>query len=97
MKINHVTLILTDLSQMNEIPSEFIEPYLLTFLKSKIESVGLGFETPDEVRADLKGVERFISIFGGIHSRYAVNNKYYEFYSLSDENMIKICKEVVNN
>ena len=97
MRITHVSLYTTDLYHLNEIPSEFIEPYLVTFLTAKIEAVGMGFETPDAARADLKGVERFISIFGGIHARYATMNKYTEFCALPDQDMIKICKEVIKN
>lgn len=97
MKIKHVTLSLIDISDMNEIPSEFIEPYLQKFLISRIESVGLGFKTPEEVRQDLKGVEKFASIFCGIHARLATYNKYSEFWNLSDEDMIIICKDVIKH
>lgn len=95
MKINHVSLITTDLSQMDEIPSEFIEPYLLTFLKSKFESVGLGYETPTEARVELKVIERFVSIFCGTHARIAVSNEYDKFCRLSDDEMIEICKKLM--
>lgn len=96
MKITHVTLLLTDLSKMDEIPSEFIEPYLLTFLKSKIETVGLGFETPSQAREELKAVEHFVDLFCGVHARIATKNKYKEFYNLSDKDMIEICKKVTS-
>ncbi len=93
-KIDHVSLIYTDLRKMEQIPSEFIEPYLKTFLMAIIEGVGGGWTTPAEARADLKGVERFICLFGGLHSRIAVSNESYRFCQLSDEDMIKICKKV---
>lgn len=96
MKITHVTLAFTDLSKMDEIPSEFIEPYLLTFLKSKIESVGLGYETPEQVRQQLKVIERFTSLFCGLHARIATSNQYRKFYNLSNDDMIEICKEVTS-
>ena len=85
---------LTDLSKIDEIPSEYIEPYLLTFLKSKIESVGLGFENPEQARTELKAIEHFVDLFCGLHARIATTNKYKEFYNLSDEDMIDICKKV---
>lgn len=93
-KIKHVSRVFSDLREMEEIPSEFIEPYLVTYLSMVIESVGFGFETPAEVREDLKGVERFISLFGGLHARLAIGNKYGDFCRMSDEEMIKICKQV---
>lgn len=93
-KITHVSRIFGDLREMDEIPSEFIEPYLVTYISMVIEGVGLGFTKPEEARANLKGVMRFISIFGGLHSRIAVSNKYMDFCDLSDEKMIEICKEV---
>lgn len=57
-----------------------------------IEGVAMGLYTPDEARSSLKGVEHFISSFGGIHSRYATSNMYGNFCRLTDEKMIEICK-----
>jgi hypothetical protein len=93
-KIKHVTRIFGDLSELDEIPSEFIEPYLVTYMSMVIESVGFGFDTPAEARERLKGIERFISIFGGIHARLATQNRVYDFCNMSDEKMIEICKQV---
>jgi hypothetical protein len=92
--IEHCTRVFGDLSKMVEIPSEYIEPYLKTFLSMQIESIGLGYSTPAEARADLKGVEHFVSIFCGIHSRFATSNEYNKFCSMSDEQIIEICKKV---
>ncbi len=78
--------------ESNKIPSEFIEPYLQKFLMENIEGVAMGLYTPNEARNSLKGVEHFISSFGGIHSRYATSNMYGKFYRLTDEEMIKICR-----
>jgi hypothetical protein len=93
-KIKHVTRMLGDLSELEEIPSEFIEPYIVTYISMVIESVGFGFDTPAEARERLKGVERFVSIFAGIHARIATQNQVYDFCKMSDEEMIKICKQV---
>lgn len=90
-------MIFTDeLPKLEEINSEFIEPYLKRFLSIQIESCAYGVN-PVEIRANLKGVEFFISCFGAIHSRYAVNNEYNRVINLSDEDMIKICKQVYND
>ncbi len=96
-KIDHVTLIYTDLSKMNQIPSEFIEPYLRTFLMAVVEGVGCGWTKPEEARADLQGVERFVSLFGGIHARIATSNQYLKLCDLSDEAMIDLCKKLFND
>jgi hypothetical protein len=79
---------------LSEIPSEFIEPYLVTFVGQIIESVGFGFIKPDRARQDLKGVMRFVSQMCGIHARMATNNKYSDFIEMSDEEMIGICRKV---
>lgn len=92
-KITHTTLMYTDLSELNEIPSEYLEPYLVKFMSYIIESVGCGWKKPAEARAQLKGIESFVSLFGGIHSRMAMMNQYFNFVNLKDEDMIKICKE----
>jgi len=96
-KITHVTLFYTDLSKLDEIPSEYLEPYLIAFLTAVIEGVGCGWTTPSQARADLMGLERFVSLFGGLHSRLATSNKYRDFCNMSDEDMIKICKETCEN
>lgn len=93
-KIKHVTRIDSDLSELDEIPSEYIEPYLITYFSMVIESVGYGFDTPQQARDRLKGIERFISIFGGLHARIATQNKVFEFCNMSDEEIINICKQV---
>ena len=93
-KITHVTRLLGDLSQLDEIPSEILEPCLVTHISMVIESVGFGWTTPAQARAELKGVEHFISIFGGIHSRIATSNRVYQFCNMTDESMIEICKKV---
>ena len=92
-KIDHVTLQYTDISQMEQIPSDFIEPYLVKFHLAVIESVAEGWRTPAEARGEINGVMRFINLFGGLHARMATSNVYSKFCELSDEDMIKICKE----
>jgi hypothetical protein len=78
-----------------KIPSEYIEPYLQRFLTIQIEGVGIGMTKPEDARNNLKGVKFFVSCFGGIHASLATQNVYWDFINMSDEQMIKICKEVV--
>src|SRR5690242_18322212 len=91
--ITHVSRLGSDLRELNEIPSEFIEPYIVTYLSMVIESVATGFDTPAKARERMKEIERFVSIFCGLHARLATHNQVYAFCSLSDEKMITICKE----
>lgn len=89
-------MIFTDeMPKLAEIPSEFIEPYLQRFLSIQIESCACGV-SPEDIRSNLKGVQFFISCFGAIHSRYAVNNEYDRMIRLSNEDMTAICKRVSN-
>jgi hypothetical protein len=81
--------------KLPEIPSEYIEPYLTKYFGYIIDCVGHGLKTPEEARQDLLGVERFISMFGGIHSRLAISNEYYRIYAMSDEKFLELCKETV--
>jgi len=79
---------------LSEIPSEFIEPYLVAMLSVEIESIGFRptQERLDEAKANLKGVERFVCRFGGIHSRIAVSNVYDRFYSITLDEVLDIIK-----
>lgn len=81
--------------KLGEIPSEFIEPYLQSFLVMQIEAVGCGLTQPEEARNYLRGVQYFISSFAGIHARYAVSNEYDRFINLDDDKMIEICKQTI--
>lgn len=82
------------MAKLPEIPSEFIEPYLMKFLGYLIDSIAMGLITPAEARSDFKGVEHFISLYAGIHARYACSNELTRFIKLPDEEMIKVCKTV---
>lgn len=87
-------MIREDVHDLPKINSEFIEPYLKRFLIQIIESVAIGLTTPEEARNDPRGVNYFIGSFGSLHANIATNNEYNRFISLSDEQMIEICKEV---
>ena len=76
-----------------EINSEFIEPYFQRFLSMQIESVGAGLITPKEAKEYLKGVDYF-SCFAGLHCRFAVSNMYGKFIRLSDDELLKMCKNI---
>ena len=76
-----------------DIPSEYIEPYVVKFISSHLESIALGCMSPKQMKADLRGVEHFISMFGGIHSRLATSNNYYDMLRLNDDDLLDICRE----
>jgi len=59
-----------------------------------IESVGLGFDTPQEARERLIHLDRFVSIFCGVHARIATQNRVYQFVGMSDEQILEVCKKV---
>jgi hypothetical protein len=85
-----------DLKQrgLTEIPSEFIEPYLVAMLSMELECIAFKptQERLDKAKANLKGVEEFVSRFCGIHARYATMNTYKSFYDMSLEQAIEIVK-----
>lgn len=80
---------------LNQIPSEFIEPYLVAMLSVELECIEFSptQERLDEAKANLKGVARFVSRFCGVHSRYATDNVYESFYDLTLEQVKEITKE----
>jgi len=89
-----------------EIPSEFIEPYLVKFMGNMIQYVacarteeekakGYGW-TVAEVKQWLKGVEVFVSEFCGIHSRYAIMHEVQRWQEMSDEQLKELCDKVIS-
>ena len=90
-----------------EIPSEFIEPYLVKFIGNMIQYIacarteedkearGLGWTVKD-VRGWLKGVEVFVSEFCGIHSRYAMMHEVQRWEKMTDEQLLELCKTVIS-
>jgi len=80
---------------LKEIPSEFIEPYLTAMLSVELECIEFKptQERLDEAKANLRGVERFVSRFCGVHSRYAVSNVYDTFYRMTLDQAKDIIKE----
>ena len=86
---------LLDSKKLTEISSDFIEPYLKDFLSLQIDGVGMGITSPSDARNHLAGVEYFVSVYCGIHSRLATSNMYSKFISLSDADLVDICRKVV--
>lgn len=78
-----------------EIPSEFIEPYLTAMLSVELECIEFSFteDRLNEAKQNLKGVERFVSRFCGIHSKIATGNVYRNFYDLTLEDCFNIFKK----
>lgn len=83
------------MEKLPEIPSEFIEPYLVKFTVNLIEGVGTGLFKPEEARNMLDGVNYFVQCYCGIHAKFASSNNYDKFKRMSDEDMISICKKVI--
>jgi hypothetical protein len=96
-------------SNLNEIPSELIEPYLAKFMGSMVEFVssacltqeeldterkGVGW-TVAEVKKWVKGVEVFVSQTCGIHARYAMMNEMHRFCEMPDAELKEVCRKVV--
>ena len=69
---------------LREIPSEFIEPYLQAMLSVELENLAHNptQENLDESKANLRGVELFVSRYCGLHSRLATDNIYYGFFNM---------------
>jgi hypothetical protein len=95
--------------KLPEIPSEYIEPYLVKFMGSMIEFVssacitqeeldterkGVGW-TVAEIKGWVKGVEVFVSQTCGIHARYAAMNKMLEFCDVPDVELKELCQKIV--
>lgn len=57
------------------LPSELIEQYVQRFLMMCLEELAFFKTTEQEIKARLEGVRYFVSCYGGIHSRLAVNNE----------------------
>jgi len=80
---------------LSQIPSEFIEPYLVAMLSIELECIAFTFteEQLEQSKANLKGIERFVSRFCGIHASIATGNVYYDFYRMTLEDV----KKIINN
>ena len=82
------------MSKLPEIQSEYIEPYLAQYFGYLIESIAMGFKTPQEAKNELKGVENFVSQFCGIHARYATMNEYHRINEMPDAELLDLCKRI---
>ena len=78
---------------LKQIPSEFIEPYLQAMLSVELECIEFRptEERLEEAKQNLRGVERFVSRFCGIHASIATSNVYDNFYRMTLEDVKKIC------
>ncbi|HLO91594.1 MAG TPA: hypothetical protein VK172_10565 [Lentimicrobium sp.] len=95
------------MAKLPQIPSEFIEPYLVKFMGSMVDFVasacvtqeeldkrnGIGW-TVAEVKQWVKGVEMFVSQHCGIHSQYAMMNELKRFTTLPDAELKELCMKV---
>jgi hypothetical protein len=81
-------------SRPPEIPSELIEPHLKNFLMVQLEYFNYCSQSYDETLANLRGVERFVSHYGGIHSRMATWNIYSNVFDLDEKKLREFCIEI---
>lgn len=95
-------------TKLPEIPSEFIEPYLVKFMGSMLEffasahlteedkvTIGKGTGwTVKEIKTWIKGVEVFVSNSCGIHARYAMMNEMYKMIDMPDDELRKLARKI---
>jgi len=74
---------------------EYIEPYLVAMLSAELENLHFNptEKQLEESKQNLRGVERFIQRFGGLHSRLAISNTYFNFYKMTLEEVLKLNEE----
>lgn len=95
------------MKKLPEIPSDFIEPYLVDFLGRMVEFIATSKLTNEEkvnkvgwtvseMKQRIKGVELFVSFYCGIHARYAMMNAFQDhFEKIPDDELREICKKVM--
>jgi len=92
-------------NNLPEIPSEFIEPYLVAFMGTILQFIASARTeeeqeknnygwTVDEVKTWVKGVEMFVSWTCGIHSRLAMSNQCDRFTRIDNDELKKMCKKI---
>lgn len=93
------------MNKLPEIPSEYIEPYLVQFMGSMIGFIasarteeekqknGCGWTVAD-IKQWMKGVEVFVSHSCGIHARYAMMNELQKFIRMPDEELYNLCHRI---
>jgi hypothetical protein len=94
-------------ASLPQIPSEYIEPYLLKFMGSMIDFLSSAYLTEEEkqkhndigwtvaeVKNWIKGVEVFVSHTCGIHAQYAMMNEMNKMMSMSDKELKELCMKV---
>lgn len=96
-------------SHLEEIPSEFIEPYLAKFMGSMVSFLSSAYLTEedrkvnnaanyhwtvDDVKKWVKGVELFVSITCGIHARYAMMNEMHKMVEMDNKKLKELCMKI---
>ncbi|MFA5366631.1 MAG: hypothetical protein WC333_02005 [Dehalococcoidia bacterium] len=96
------------MNEINKIPSEYIEPYLVKFLGSMIDFLACAYLTEEdkqnigrgigwtvaEVKLWIKGVEVFVSQSCGIHASIAMSNQLEKFICMPDKELKEMCAKV---
>lgn len=78
-----------------KLPSELMEPYFQRFMSMEMESIALGFTTPQQSKERLKAVESFATYFTGLHCSLAVGNEYHKFCSIPDDDLKVMCENIL--
>lgn len=93
-------------SDLNVIPSEFIEPYLAKFMGNMVSFLSSAYLTEedkphpethwtvDEVKGWIKGVEVFVSQTCGVHARYAMMNEMDKMVRMDNKKLKEMCRKI---
>jgi len=65
-----------EMTELREIPSEFIEPYIVDYISKSLKALAEGrdFDDVDDFKSKMQGMHRFIQHTCGIHARLASDN-----------------------
>ena len=77
-----------------KISSELIMPYLQRYFMLTLEELAYFKTEPEEMKANLKGLARFVRFTCGIHASIAFSNEVDRYVSIPDDELKKIAKEI---
>ncbi len=82
------------MSELKPLPSELVEPYVEKAFGTIIEGIATGFITPQSAKHMIRGIDWLVDTMSGVHGRLAVSNARFMFENISDDELVKICKQV---
>jgi hypothetical protein len=86
-----------EMTELKEIPSEFIEPYIVDYISKSLKALAEGrdFDDVDDFRSKMHGFYRFIQHSCGIHARLASDNIILgKIINAPNENIMAVVKEI---